>query len=51
MLVIDFFNGLQDFLNGLQVLAFAGVLGLETGHDFGCFHISFRYLFSNGLQR
>ena len=38
MLVINFFDGLQNFLYSLQVFAFSGILRLETIHNFLCFH-------------
>ena len=38
MLVIDFLDALEHLLYRLQIFAFAGVLGLETGHDVFRFH-------------
>ncbi len=38
MLVVNIFNRFQNLLNGLQVLFFEGVFGLQTCHDVGCFH-------------
>ncbi len=38
MLVIDLFDGFEDFLHGLKVLLLERVLGLELCHDVLCLH-------------
>jgi len=38
MLVIFFFNSLQDLTNGLQVLVFARMFGFQVSHNFVYFH-------------
>ena len=38
VLVLDLFDGLQYFLNSLQVLFLCGILGLKACHDVSCFH-------------
>ena len=38
MLVIDIFYRLQNFADGLKILALSGILFLETGHKVKCVH-------------
>ena len=38
MLVVHILDRLQNFLYGLQVFLFQGILGLKACHDVSCFH-------------
>ena len=41
MLVVDILYGFQYLLYRLEILALAGILGLETGHNVLCLHINY----------
>ena len=38
MFVVRFLNGLKNLADGLQVLVFTGMFGLQVGHNFFYFH-------------
>ena len=38
MLVVNFFDGFENFLNRLQILIFTRMFGFQVSHDFFNFH-------------